>query len=171
MASILPSIAGPLAHRLTSLPCAGVVLPYCEDVAFGVGQLGEPTHSWDWLLRHEDFGPQPLRLRHELVDLGHVDVVDRRLAGKHSAHEPAVDTRSSGPSFGIGGDSSDYPILEAFASLRRALPPADVPPEQLAVELRRPLRLIGRNLEVHHCVIHLALSPSDRVLAHSSACD
>jgi hypothetical protein len=37
-----------------------VALPDGEEIALGVEEVGQPAHSWNWLLGHDDLAPQLL---------------------------------------------------------------------------------------------------------------
>src|SRR3989441_3123896 len=154
--------------RPSSAPCSAcsgggrVGLPDGEDVPLGVRQLREPPHSRHWPLRRDDLGSEPLRSPDELVDTRHADVVDRSLAREHPAHEPTVDAWADRLAIGVGRDGSHHPVFGGLAPARRAPPPADLPAEQLTIELRRPLGFVSRDFEMNDRVIHGVCPPVER---------
>src|SRR2546426_9961375 len=56
---------------------------------------------------------------------------------------PAVDARAGGLALGVGGDGPHHPVFGALTRAGRVSPTADLPAEQLAIELRRALGIHG----------------------------
>src|SRR2546425_456402 len=88
---------------------------------------------------------------------GHVVLPD-------SEDVPAVDARAGGLALGVGGDGPHHPVFGALTRAGRVSPTADLPAEQLAIELRRALGIVSRDFEMHDRVIHGVRPPSRQML-------